>query len=327
MWCIIPTTMRRFLFLTVLLCLAAAGLWTAAPVTAAPSSASEMIAAVNALRAEYGLQPYGTDADLNALAQAHSEYQASIQKITHTRADGSGPAEAGVIENIGGGMNVGAEYIVRQQWADYWHLKTLIGFVSASAGAGVAERDGVVYYTFVIRGWGKETGAQETQAAVPDPGTGGSTPSQFEGAPTFDPQSAFTVTPQEDGSVIHAVRAGETVWSIALIYDIASESIVALNGLNATQPVIYEGQRLLLRPAFTVTPTASPTVTPPPPTATLKPTRTLRPPRPTRTPGPLQAADAAQRPPLSGRQVALIAVLVVGIAAYVGVTFGIKEKK
>ena len=326
MWCIIPTTMRRFLFLTVLLCLAAAGLWAAAPVTAAPSSASEMIAAVNALRAEYGLEPYGTDAELNALAQAHSEYQASIQKITHTRADGSGPAEAGVIENIGGGMNVGAEYIVRQQWADYWHRKTLIGFVSASAGAGVAERDGVVYYTFVIRGWGKETGAQETEAAVPAPGTAG-TPSQSDGAPTFDPQSAFTVTPQEDGSVIHAVRAGETVWSIALIYDIASESIVALNGLNATQPVIYEGQRLLLRPAFTVTPTASPTVTPLPPTATLKPTRTLRPPRPTRTPGPLQTEDVPQRPPLSGRQVALIAVLVVGIAAYIGVTFGIKDKK
>ncbi len=318
--------MRRFLFLTLLLCLAAAGLWTAAPVTAAPSSASEMIAAVNALRAEYGLEPYGIDAGLNALAQAHSEYQASIQKITHTRADGSGPAEAGVIENIGGGMNVGAEYIVRQQWTDYWHRKTLIGFVSASAGAGVAERDGMVYYTFVIRGWGKETGVQETQAA----GTGGSTagtPSQFQGAPTFDPLSAFTVTPQEDGSVIHAVRAGETVWSIALIYDIASESIVALNGLNATQPVIYEGQRLLLRPAFTVTPTASPTVTPPPPTATLKPTRTLRPPRPTRTPGPLQAADAPQRPPLSGRQIALVVVLVVGITAYIGVTFGMKNKK
>ena len=64
--------MRRFLFLTVLLCLAAAGLWAAAPVTAAPSSASEMIAAVNALRAEYGLEPYGTDAELNALADRKS---------------------------------------------------------------------------------------------------------------------------------------------------------------------------------------------------------------------------------------------------------------
>nr|GAP19783.1 hypothetical protein LSAC_03695 [Levilinea saccharolytica] len=53
----------------------------------------------------------------------------------------------------------------------------------------------------------------------------------------------------------------------------------------------------------------------------------MRPPRPTRTPGPLQTEDAPQRPPLTGRQVALIVVLVVGIAAYVGVTFGIKEKK
>ena len=50
-----------------------------------------LIAEVNALRISNGLQPYTTNSTLMAVAQAHSDYQASISTVTHYSSDGSRP--------------------------------------------------------------------------------------------------------------------------------------------------------------------------------------------------------------------------------------------
>ena len=61
------------------------------PIPAQAETPSQAIAAVNAFRKSNGLPALEVDYALMAAAQAHSDYQASIGKVTHYSADGSGP--------------------------------------------------------------------------------------------------------------------------------------------------------------------------------------------------------------------------------------------
>jgi uncharacterized protein YkwD len=67
--------------MAVLLMLAAAS--DKAGAQSAPFNAYDLIGTVIALRADYGLPNFNIDGSLMASAQAHSEYQASIQTMTH----------------------------------------------------------------------------------------------------------------------------------------------------------------------------------------------------------------------------------------------------
>ncbi|MBU4224279.1 MAG: LysM peptidoglycan-binding domain-containing protein, partial [Chloroflexi bacterium] len=70
-----------------------------------------------------------------------------------------------------------------------------------------------------------------------------------------------------DGSIIHIVRKGDTIYGIAFAYGIPVEELLRLNGLTL-DTFIYVGKQLIIRPVFTPTPT-SPTSTP-----TRRPTAT-----------------------------------------------------
>lgn len=91
-----------------------------------------------------------------------------------------------------------------------------------------------------------------------------------------------TSTPAADGSIVHIVKPGEFIITIAQAYQIPLIDIFSLNNLT-DQSVIFPGQKLLIKRADR-TPEPPPTetaiaTTPPPSTPT--PTR-----RPTRTPPP-----------------------------------------
>jgi LysM repeat protein len=72
-----------------------------------------------------------------------------------------------------------------------------------------------------------------------------------------------TATPQSDGSIVHTVRAGETLWSIAATYGLTLDEIRALN--PEVGDFIYEGQKILVQEpvetAITEEPTAEPVAT------------------------------------------------------------------
>jgi LysM repeat protein len=289
-------------------------------VWAQAGSAQDLIAAVNAVRASHDLAPYISDGGLMAFAQAHSEYMASIGKITHSRADGSQPADHGVFENIGGGPNASVSNLVDRQWTDYWHQHTMIGFSEGYIGAGVATGNGVVYYTLVVRRTGGFTYIQPTAAPA------GNTPVPGQ-APSGDLIALATVTPASDGAVVHRVGPGETLWTIAEAYSISIEELAELNGLSVSNPVIYAGRDLIIRAAHTPTPTATVTGTPEPTptaTATRRPTRT---PRLTITPAPASLTDQVSDFSMDNRSIAIGVTLVVGVSLLLLVTFGMKDKK
>src|SRR5512147_2778962 len=90
------------------------------PVIAQEDDVSELIDMINGLRTSYGLEPYIVDRGLMALAQEHSEYQASIHTSTHRHSDGRNPPQIGVVENVAGG-DIGyldPQAAVYEIWAD-----------------------------------------------------------------------------------------------------------------------------------------------------------------------------------------------------------------
>ncbi|HPO57397.1 MAG TPA: CAP domain-containing protein [Anaerolineaceae bacterium] len=272
--------MRQVFFITTILTILLAAFLPTASVQA-QSGAYDLIAEVNALRAQYGLAPYEVDGNLMASAQAHAEYMASTGQITHTRADGSTPATLGFIENIAGGMSMSASTAVHTYWTDALHWQTMVGITTGYVGAGFAEANGIYYFVLQVR---RGQGGTSSNIAPPGIGTG----QQVQ--PTQPPaiQPVMTATPGPDGSVVHEVLLGQSLWSIATAYGVRIADIIALNGLAAT-PVVIPGDKLVIIPAPTQTPspTATTTGTPTPrPTRTPTVTPSPRPPTATRTATP-----------------------------------------
>ncbi len=250
-------------------------LWPNAParVAARPASSTayELIEAVNALRAANGLPAYRTDPILMTIAQAQAEYMASIGTWTHTGPDGSRPYQralaAGYLvagdlsrggwfsENVIMGNNLSAEAAVQAWLGDEAHKNTMLGAIYQDAGAGVAVAGNTYYYCLDV---GLSTGGTPV---VYTPF--GKTPT-----PTIIPS-----TPNPDGSIVHIVQPGETLITIAVAYNVPLADILRLNNLTLNS-VIYPNQKIIVRPAFTPTPTQPTPTASPLPTLTPWPTST-----------------------------------------------------
>lgn len=214
----------------------------------AQNESTELINVINELRASQGLQPYTVDPALMTLAQEHSAYQASIHKSTHEHKDGRTPGQIGVVENVAGGTlgYVTPWIVVYRIWVDYGHWSTMVGYSAGAIGVGVANDGVTVYYTLEL----KPSGSRLT--VVAPFGTVFASTS----APTIASTSLITMTPRSDGSIIHVVGYGQTLWSIALAYGVKIEQLRAWNGIAETTSDIYAGQRLLVRPAGQISPPA-----------------------------------------------------------------------
>ena len=247
--------------------------------------------------ASYGLAPYSVDPSLMAMAQEHSEYQASIHRSTHEHSDGRGPLELGVVENVAGGTYgyVTAWDVVYNIWVDPGHLYTMTGYASGMMGVGVADDGETTYFTLELI----PTGIRLASPPVP-----GSTYIPV----TQPPPKAtplVTATPLSDGSIVHVVGYGQTLWSIATAYSVSVEQLRGWNNIAETDNAIYAGQRLLVRPASlapaTATPASvgAPSVTPsemPAATPTLAPATPTPAETPIISPSPA-ATDAAAAAP------------------------------
>lgn len=94
--------------------------------------------------------------------------------------------------------------------------------------------------------------------------------------PTGPLDNIQTVTALPDGSIVHIVQAGQSLWSLAIAYNVKVADIQSLNNMGSSE-LVRPGDRLIIVPGFTSTPSPTETNTPIPPTLTPTPTRTMRP--------------------------------------------------
>ena len=264
------------------------------------STASEVIDAVNALRVSNGFPAYQANSILNSIAQSQANYEQSIGVQTDASADGLRPYQralaagyqvaGNVTTNVGflsellyGGSDVSAQDAVHWWYNDAGHKPYLLSTVYLDIGSGVAQSNNTFYYVIVVA---LSTGGTAVAYTPPAP--------RYTAVPTFIPN-----TPNADGAIIHIVQHGDTPLGIAIAYGISLADLYKLNGLT-DKSLIYPGSKIIIRAAYTPTPT-QPTGTPTElptitawPTSTPTYTLTLFPPTPIPSPGlPISAAQDA----------------------------------
>lgn len=255
------------------------------PVQSASQSPAELIEAINNLRVNNRLPALEENVSLNIAAQNQSDYLGSLYGSEfsavvewHNRPDGTNELGRSISAgySVGPGWNVdevaygGNDNSTVYDAIGWWsnssaHLNAIINADNVHIGTGISVGDGYIYYVVVF---GLEYG------------TGGSSGG---GVASTVPTTAVTpkvapvtvIKPNEDGSVFHEVETGQALWSIAIAYEVTIDQILALNGLNANA-VIYEGQKLQVRPSFTATPEPEATQTQLPPTRTPVPAQTAQ---------------------------------------------------
>jgi len=247
----------------------------------------DLISAVNALRTSNGLPAYGIDSILMYTAQSQADFMAVTGNVTHTGPGGIGVTDrllaagyplAGDLslggfrsENItSGGEDMSAQVAVVQWTGDAPHSNTMLSSNLTEIGAGVAVSGGRVYYVIDCA---RPTTAGPPQASTPSGGSRSVVPAGEAAIPTV-----VVSTPNSKGEVIHEVQAGQSLWQIAIAYDVKIDDIKRLN--NLSDNTIFPGDRLLVKQAV---------ITPPPP-----PTETG-----TKEAAPDDAGSAMSTPPMT----------------------------
>jgi uncharacterized protein YkwD/LysM repeat protein len=250
----------------------------------------DLVNAVNALRASYGLAPYSINPILMYTAQAQADFLAATGSMTHSGPGGISSTErvlaagyplAGDLslggflsENItGGNESKSAQEAVDGWTGDAPHLNTMISPNLTEIGAGVTVSGGRVYYVIDCA---QPTTSRAPQVAETSIGGGSPVPAIVA---VIIPVTLST--PNADGNLIHDVKSGQTLWQIAIAYEVKINDIKGLN--NLADNSIYPGEKLLIKQgvevsvaSLTETPTQAATSTSGP-TLTAAHTLTLAP--------------------------------------------------
>jgi LysM repeat protein len=220
---------------------------------------------VNALRASYGLDPYLVDGLLMISAQAQADYIASMYPEIVNGHVGPGGTDADArafavgfpyVEGLDINENWGSlpesaslDVLIYQVWGDEVHMHTMLHDRGQLVGAGVASIEGTYYYVLNVAAYWGDAGL------TPQP----TTMAYGENAATQQYVSQYIAPvikakPREDGSIMHTVMSGQSLWMLADHYDVKIEVLRQLNGLGASD-MIYIGQTILIRAATPQTPT------------------------------------------------------------------------
>lgn len=208
---------------------------------------------------------------------------------------------------------------ISSYWNDPDHRLPATYAYYKHVGAGVASYNGVYYYVLH---------ACYTSAGTYTPGSGTNTTTTATSIVSQIIVPVVTATPQADGSVMHIVQSGQSLWAIATAYGTKIDTIKQLNSL--TSDSIYNGDELIIYPAgsmptplptATLTPTSAPTRTP-----TLVPTAADLP-TPTSQVAPTQAETGRNSIPMQTiAGYAIVLVSVIGLLAML-VKLSIKKIK
>lgn len=238
-------------------------------VEGADFTAFDMVNAVNNLRSSKGLSPVQTNDILMSVAQDHSDYQASMNLSTHAGRTGGivkdrvAAAGYGNGKKIVAGENVASltigisgmlDIIMNEIWADPVHGGAMLNPKYQDVGVGIAIGGDMVYVTLNLAGVVDESGTPVVQPSMISPDSAAPQNNQ----PAILP--LHTCTPLADGNVYHTVGYGQTLQTIAKIYQVDIDDLVRINNIDPDK--IYAGQRLWIKLVETPTVTVAPTDTP-----------------------------------------------------------------
>ena len=244
----------RILFALFLCLLLASGHGRDTTEAAQGTPASEILQRVNQVRASVGLPPFQYNGALAAAAQSHANWMATNVAYSHYGAGGSSPqsraASAGyggyVSENIVGGTNMSPRQGILWWQNSPVHYNTIVSTRYVEAGTGYASNGSQNMYVLVV---GRPPGANEIapQNRTPDPSAA--------------PLRITPITlaePREDGSIVHVMRQGQAMWTIAAYYDVELDYLYLINGLTEDD-VLHPGNEVTVRLADGQAPPPTPT--------------------------------------------------------------------
>ena len=251
-------TFRLLIFVTVLIVgLSGSSIASGADLLPAPAEiagSGEVIAAINNYRTQNGLPALTSVSLLSSLAQGQADYQASIGSVTHTGPGGTTPQQRAASAGYGGGSFFYFSEIIYGGWnattsdaMAWWknsglHNGIMLDTDYTEIGAGVATDGTTIYFTAVLGG---PSGGSNTSGGSSGEGSGNESPPPTQGALPAVP--VIKATPGPDGAISHIVRQGQTLWTIAAIYEIELTKLYELNELNQYS-FVFPGDELIIQP-------------------------------------------------------------------------------
>ncbi|GEM_PF-1079389 len=250
---------------------------------------AELVEWTNQLRVAYGLKALEPNSYLERTAQETADIMAANGMTGHIGGVADRIAAAGygggvtvyATENIMTGTDLTAEEIVTMAWADDTHSIPVKNPIYCDIGAGVAtDAEGVSYYVLhaaysdkrwcgpyispdgSLLPWAyTATAAILTATGAPKAGT----PDPNATVDPFDTSqwilTVRTVTPNPDGVLVHEVKFGQSLWSIATAYGTTVKAIQNINGISEDWQTVYSGQKLIIPTSLTPHPTDTPAAT------------------------------------------------------------------
>ncbi len=215
---------------------------------------SEIFQLINQFRASLGLPPFQYNNVLASAAQRHANWMAANLIFSHTGDGGSSPLsramDAGysgyVVENIVGGSSMSP-----RQGLIWWqnspiHYNTLVSERYPQAGIGFATDGNTKMYVLLV---GRPPGPSEAPSR--------STATETTSRPLIITPIQLA-EPREDGSIVHIMRTGQALWTVAAYYDVDLAYLYLINSLSE-DAVLHPGDEVTVRLAEGQEPPPTPT--------------------------------------------------------------------
>jgi LysM repeat protein len=314
---------------------------TPTPEASVPSAA-DIIDAVNNLRLQRGLTPLLVhDVLMEVAAGQASALAASEGAIGHERPCGMSLGQELLLKGFplwgdlsmdgyrseNWGIAVMAQDAISMWLGDELHMNTMLSPDRSHIGAAIAVSDQiyVVLETAYSTPSGRNqstasgilTGIPMTQSAC----MGWSTQSAEMGSLAQYSVPVALSTARPDGDVVHEVKYGQSLWSIAIQYKTTIAELKRLNGL--TDDTVLQGWKLLVQKGATQPAPASPTSILSVQSATPTPALIWTP-TPTSTSAPNEMSVLAES--VSANKFVVVA-LIVSFSVLVGGIVGFRKKK